>query len=225
MNWHSFFNFLDWEVIVGSLPNLLAGAQLTIYIAVFGLIGGGIVGAVTGLARAYGDNVSRAAAMLYVGLFRGTPLLVQLMFIYFALPGMLGIRMDAITASILTIALNSGSYIAEIVRGAFLSVSRGLAEAGLALGLPKWRVLMFVLGPVAIRRMIPSLGNQCIISLKDTSLVSVLGIGELVRRGQEEVSASFMATEVWASVAVIYLIIIGAMALVLRLIEQRMRIL
>lgn len=225
MDLKNFFNFLDWGVMFGMLPNLLDGAKLTIYIAFLGLIGGAFIGAVMGLARAYGDAVSRAIALIYVGFFRGTPMLVQLMFIYFALPGMLNLRMDAVTASILTVALNSGSYIAEIVRGAFLSVSKGLAEAGLALGLPRWRVLIFVLGPVAFRRMIPSLGNQCIISLKDTSLVSILGIGELVRRGQEEVSVSFMATEVWASVALIYLIIIGVMALVLRVVEQRMRML
>lgn len=220
-----YLNFLDWQVVWSIIPNLLSGTWLTICIAFFGLIGGFIIGAAAGLARAYGDIVSRTIAVVYIGLFRGTPMLVQLMFVYFALPGMLGIRMSALTAAILTIMFNSGAYIAEIVRGAFLSVSKGLAEAGLALGLPRWRVLAFVLGPVAIRRMIPALGNQCIISLKDTSIVSIIGIGELVRRGQEEVSVNFMATEVWATVAVIYLVIIGAMALGLRLIEQRMRML
>ncbi len=221
----SYLNFLDWNVVYGMLPALLEGAQLTIIIAFFGIVGGIVIGTICGLVRAYGNAPSRAVVIIYIGLFRGTPMLLQLMFIYFALPGILNIRISAMDASILAVAFNSGAYIAEIVRGAFLSVSKGLAEAGLALGLPRWRVLAFVLGPVAVRRMIPALGNQSIISLKDTSLVSIVGLGELMRRGMEEVATNFMPTEVWGTVAVVYLVIVGVMALVLRQIEQRMRML
>ena len=92
------------------------------------------------------------------------------MFLYFALPVLAGVRMEPITAAILAIIVNAGAYIAEIVRGAFLSIPKGLTEAGLAIGLPQWKVLLYIVGPLAFRRLIPPLGNQFIVSLKDTEL-------------------------------------------------------
>ncbi len=92
---------------------------------------------------------------------------------------LLDVRIIPLTAAITAIVINAGAYIAEIVRGSFLSIHRGLREAGLALGLPFWKVLVFVVGPLAFRRMIPALGNQFIVSLKDTSLFIVIGVGEL----------------------------------------------
>ncbi|MBP8795098.1 MAG: ABC transporter permease subunit, partial [Brachymonas sp.] len=102
---------------------------------------------------------------------------------------------------------------------------KGLREAGLALGLPTWRVLMFVVGPVAFRRMTPPLGNQFIVSLKDTSLFIVIGVGELTRQGQEIMAANFRAVEIWTSVALLYLLMIGSLTFALRMVEKRMRIL
>ncbi|VAX01800.1 Glutamine ABC transporter, permease protein GlnP, partial [hydrothermal vent metagenome] len=141
------------------------------------------------------------------------------------LPVLADIRIDPFSAAVLAIVLNAGAYIAEIVRGAFISVSKGLSEAGLALGLPGWKVLTYIVGPVAFRRLIPPLGNQFIISLKDTSLFIVIGVGELTRTGQEIMAANFRAVEIWSAVAVFYLIMTGTLTLILRLIEKRMRIL
>lgn len=215
----------DFSVILDSLPLLLKGAKTTIYITVTGLIGGVIVGLVFGLMRAYGNKALNGLATIYIELVRGTPIIVQVMFIYFALPVMIGMRVDALSAAIAAIVINAGAYIAEIVRGAFLSVPQGLTEAGLVLGVPRWRVLTFVVGPVAFRRLIPPLGNQFIVSLKDTSLFIVIGVGELTRQGQEIMAANFRAVEIWTAVAIIYLIMIGIMTLALRLVENRMRIL
>ena len=215
----------DFSVIANSMPALMRGAKTTIYITVVGLVGGVIAGLVFGLMRAYGGRVLNGLALVYVELVRGTPIIVQVMFIYFALPVLMGIRIDAMTAAITAITINAGAYIAEIVRGAFLSVPKGLSEAGQALGVPRWRVLAFVVGPVAFRRLIPPLGNQFIVSLKDTSLFIVIGVGELTRQGQEIMAANFRAVEIWSAVAVIYLIMIGIMTLGLRIIEKRMRIL
>lgn len=215
----------DWSVIVGALPALLQGARLTVLITIAGLIGGTLLGVLFGLMRAYGKGVVSSIGFAYVGLVRGTPIVVQVMFIYFALPGLLGVRVDPMTAAIVSIVVNSGAYIAEIVRGAFLSVPKGLSEAGLAMGLPRWRVLSFVVGPVAFRRMTPALGNQFIVSLKDTSLFIVIGVGELTRQGQEIMAANFRAIEIWTAVAVIYLMLIGLLTMALRTVERRMRIL
>jgi glutamine transport system permease protein len=215
----------DVSVIVKAIPALLQGAKLTVLITVVGLLGGTVVGLVFGLMRAYGNRLLDALGFLYIELVRGTPIVVQVMFIYFALPVIADIRVDPLTAAIVSIVVNSGAYIAEIVRGAFLSVPKGLREAGLALGMPLWRVLAFVIGPVAFRRMTPPLGNQFIVSLKDTSLFIVIGVGELTRQGQEIMAANFRAVEIWSAVAVIYLCLIGALTFALRTVEKRMRIL
>lgn len=215
----------DWSVIVEAMPTLLVGARVTIIITLLGLAGGMILGVVAGTMRAYGGAVLNTIALAYIELIRGTPMLVQVMFIYFALPMLANIRVDPLSAAITAIMINAGAYIAEIVRGALLSVNKGLREAGLALGLPTWKVLFYIIGPLAFRRMIPPLGNQFIISLKDTSLFIVIGVGELTRQGQDIMSTTFRAVEVWAAVAILYLIMTGTMTLALRITEKRMRIL
>ncbi|MBP2491116.1 glutamine ABC transporter permease GlnP (plasmid) [Rhizobium leguminosarum] len=215
----------EWSVVWQALPELFKGAQLTVMIALAGLVGGLIIGIVAGLMRAYGNVVLNAIAFIYVELIRGTPIVVQVMFIYFALPLVADIRINPITAAITAIVVNAGAYIAEIVRGSFLSIHKGLKEAGLALGLPLWKVLFYVIGPLAFRRMIPALGNQFIVSLKDTSLFIVIGVGELTRQGQEIMAANFRAVEIWSAVAVFYLIMTGTLTLILRVTEKRMRIL
>ncbi|MFC0218620.1 glutamine ABC transporter permease GlnP [Pseudochelatococcus lubricantis] len=216
---------IDWSVILTFLPQLLAGAKITILITVIGLLGGTIIGTIAGLMRAYGGPVLNTIAFVYVELIRGTPIVVQVMFLYFAMPILVGLRIDPMSAAVLAIVVNAGAYIAEIVRGAFLSISKGLTEAGLALGLPQWKVLAYIVGPLAFRRLIPPLGNQFIVSLKDTSLFIVIGVGELTRTGQEIMASNFRAVEIWTAVAVIYLFLTGAMTIVLRTIEKRMRIL
>ncbi|KMO21216.1 glutamine ABC transporter permease GlnP [Methylobacterium platani] len=215
----------DWSVIWAALPELLRGARLTILIALAGLAGGLVLGLIAGLMRAYGNIVLNTIALIYVELIRSTPIIVQVMFIYFALPLLLDVRINPLTAAITAIVINAGAYIAEIVRGSFLSIHRGLREAGLALGLPFWKVLVFVVGPLAFRRMIPALGNQFIVSLKDTSLFIVIGVGELTRQGQEIMASNFRAVEIWSAVAVLYLVMTGILTLALRLTEKRMRIL
>ena len=215
----------DWSVIWGALPDLLEGVKLTIWIAVAGLAGGFAVGLLAGLARAYGPLALNVLAQAYIELIRGTPIVVQVMFLYFALPLLAHVRIDGMTAAIVAIAVNSGAYLGEVVRGAFLSIPRGLTEAGLAMGLSMPRVLLKIVGPLAFRRLIPPLGNQCIVSLKDTSLFIVIGVGELTRKGQEIIAGNFRAVEIWTAVACIYLVLTGAMTFVLRVVERRMRML
>ncbi len=215
----------DWTVIEGALPNLLEGTLMTIKITFWGLFGGFLLGALSGVTRAYGNIVLSVIAQVYVAVIRGTPIVVQVMFIYFALPLLADIRVDAEWAAIVTLIINSGAYISEIVRGALLSVHKGLKEAGQAMGLPFHKILFHIIGPVAFRRMIPPLGNQCIISLKDSSLFIVIGVAELTRQGQEIMASNFRAVEIWSAVAIVYLILTGLMALTLHMVERRMRIL
>ncbi|OAJ52138.1 glutamine ABC transporter permease [Paraburkholderia ginsengiterrae] len=215
----------DWSVIWTALPDLITGVKLTVFIAFVGLVGGFVVGVVAGMFRAYGPLALNIAAQVYIELIRGTPIVVQVMFLYFALPLLAHLRIDGLSAAIIAITVNSGAYLAEVVRGALLSIPKGLMEAGLAMGLSMPRVLLKIVGPLAFRRLIPPLGNQCIVSLKDTSLFIVIGVGELTRKGQEIIAGNFRAVEIWSAVAVIYLVLTGAMTLSLRVVEKRMRIL
>jgi len=206
------------------MPELLEGVKLTVFIAAFGLIGGFIVGLIAGMFRAYGPVALNVLAQVYIELIRGTPIVVQVMFLYFALPLLAHIRIDGLTAAIIAITVNSGAYLAEVIRGALISIPKGLMEAGLAMGMSMPRVLLKIVGPLAFRRLIPPLGNQGIVSLKDTSLFIVIGVGELTRKGQEIIAGNFRAVEVWTAVAIIYLVLTGVMTLTLRVVERRMRI-
>lgn len=213
----------DWTVVISALPELLQGLQLTIIIAVVGLAGGIVLGVLAGVALSYGGWLAVVPAQIYVALIRGTPIVVQVMFIYFALPIILGIRLSATSAAIITIIVNSGAYNAEIVRGALHSVPIGLREAGLAMGLPFRTVLAYVIAPIAFRQALPATGNQLVNVVKDTSIFLVIGVGELTRRGQEIMADNFRAVEIWTAVAIIYLIVISLLAFGLRLLERGVR--
>ena len=216
----------DWSVIWPALPALLTGAQMTLWISVLGLAGGIIIGLVAGLARTYGGWITNHIALVFIEIIRGTPIVVQVMYIYFALPmAMPDLRIDTFTAAVISIMINSGAYIAEITRGAVLSIHKGFSEAGLALGLSRRETIRHVIMPLALRRMLPSLGNQLIISIKDTSLFIVIGAAELTRSGQEIIAGNFRALEIWTAVGIIYLIITQVLNLVLRSLEKRMKIL
>lgn len=124
----------------------------------------------------------------------------------------------------MTIMINSGAYIAEITRGSVLSIHNGFREAGLALGLSRRATLRHVIAPLALRRMLPPLGNQWIISIKDTSLFIVIGVAELTRSGQEIIAGNFRALEIWTAVAIIYLCITLILSFILRRLERRLKI-
>ncbi|MBP2170810.1 glutamine transport system permease protein [Erwinia toletana] len=210
-----------WE----SLPLLLQGLQLTLIISLAGLLGGFTIGLLAGTCRALGGKITKTISLIFVELIRGTPIMVQVMFIYFALPMVLPIRIDPVTAAIVTIIINSGAYIAEITRGAILSINKGFKEASLAMGLSQRSTLWFVIMPLALRRMIPALGNQWIISIKDTSLFIVIGVAELTRQGQEIIAGNFRALEVWTAVALIYLLVTLCLSFLLKQLEKRIHIL
>ncbi|KYP01571.1 glutamine ABC transporter permease [Yersinia pestis] len=214
----------EWSAIWPAIPLLLEGAKLTLWISVLGLLGGLIIGVIAGLARAYGGLAEQSYRLSFIELIRGTPIVVQVMFIYFALPMMIPLRIDPFSAAVVTIIINSGAYIAEITRGAVLSIHSGFREAGLALGLSQRGTLLYVIAPLALRRMLPPLGNQWIVSIKDTSLFIVIGVAELTRQGQEIIAGNFRAMEIWSAVAVIYLIITLALSFVLRRLERKLKI-
>lgn len=216
------FNFqFDWQAAIASLPYLLKGLPYTLLISFAGLAIGFIVGIVFGLMRISPTRWLRFPAVVYVEVFRGTPVLVQVLFIFYGLPTLLGGPINALTAGIAAIALNAGAYISEIVRGGVQSIERGQREAGLSLGLSRPQTFRYVIWPQALRRMIPALGNQGIVSIKDTSLFSVIGVGELVRQGQVYIANTFTALEVYFMIALLYLAITLSLSMALSLLERK----
>ena len=178
----------DWSAIWPAIPLLIEGAKMTLWISVLGLAGGLVIGLLAGFARTFGGWIANHVALVFIEVIRGTPIVVQVMFIYFALPMAFNdLRIDPFTAAVVTIMINSGAYIAEITRGAVLSIHKGFREAGLALGLSRWETIRYVILPLALRRMLPPLGNQWIISIKDTSLFIVIGVAELTIETRTEI--------------------------------------
>jgi glutamine transport system permease protein len=216
----------DFEpsVMIDSVPTLMSGAGMTIVITLGGLMFGFALGAVAGLMKLSRSMFVRKIAGLYVEVIRGTPMLVQAMFLYFGLPMALGIRISALAAGIIIIAINSGAYIAEIVRGAVQSIDVGQMEAGRTIGLTRGQTMRYIIWPQAFKRMIPPLGNQFIISLKDTSLLMIIGVGELLRTGDEIVAVNFRAFEVYLTVGLMYLAMTMSIAKVLNIVEKRLHL-
>lgn len=210
----------QWSAVLNAVPTLLSGAKFTLIITVGGLFFGFMLGTITGLMKLSNNPILRPVASAYIEAIRGTPFMVQIMFLYFGVPLALGLRIPPILAAIIALSVNAGAYIAEIVRGAVQSIDRGQIEAGRSIGLTQHQTMLYVVWPQAFRRMIPPLGNQFIISLKDTSLLVVIGVGELTRTGQEIVAENFRAFEVWLAVAVIYFVMTYTLSRILRRVEH-----
>ena len=212
----------NWAGVVDFLPALSRGLYYTLLVSIGGLVIGFILGVLAGLGRISRFKVIYWIASIYIEAIRGTPVLVQAIWIYFALPLIIGSTLPSLVAGIIVIALNSGAYIAEIVRGAVQSIDKGQSEAGRSLGLNQHTTMRYVIWPQAFRRMIPPLGNQFIISIKDTSLLSVILVPELIFQGRLVVANNFNAVEIYTTVAVFYLAITLSLSFVLRFIERRL---
>ena len=192
-------------LVINSFPLLLLGAGVTVEITAMSVALGIIIGLFVGIARIGDIKILRILANIYVDFFRGTPLLVQIFLVYFAVPVITGQRMDPFVAAVSACGINSGAYIAEIFRAGIESVEKGQMEAGRSLGLTWVQTMRYIIVPQAFKRVIPPLGNEFIALLKDSSLVSVIGFEELTRRGQLIIARTYGSLEIWLSVAIIYL--------------------
>ncbi|PTR29594.1 amino acid ABC transporter permease [Pseudomonas sp. GV085] len=210
----------DWQAAFDSVSALLNGLPMTLLISVIGVLIGMVLGVMFGMLRLAPQWYLRVLATVYVEIFRGTPILVQVLFIFYGLPAIIGHPLDPFTAAVAAIAVNSGAYISEVVRGGVGSIDRGQREAGLSLGLGPLQTFTHITWPQALKRMAPALGNQAITSIKDTSLFSVIGIGELVRQGQIYIAATFNALEVYLMIGVLYLAITLSLSALINFYER-----
>ncbi|TFB19495.1 amino acid ABC transporter permease [Filobacillus milosensis] len=202
-----------------SIPYLYEGMKLTLYITIVGLFLGFILGAFAGLGRLSKYSIIRAISTVYVEVTRGTPILAQVLFIYY---GLTVVNIGELTSAIIAITINAGAYIAEIVRGAVHSIDRGQHEAGRSVGLTEKQTMRYIIWPQAFKRMIPPLGNQFIISLKDTSLFSVIAVAEVLYMGKQYYNATFEIFETLIMVCVFYLIITIPTSIILRRVERKL---
>lgn len=210
------------ELFKNSLPSLISGLGVTMKIAVFALVIATIAGIIFGLMSISKSKILRGISIVYIYIVRGTPLMIQAVFIYLGLGQALNVRFDPVLAGIVILGFNAGAYLAEIFRGGIEAVDKGQMEAARSLGLSNSKAMIKVVLPQAIKIMIPSILNQFIIAIKDTSILSVIGIRELMQSGQIIVGTTYKAFEIYGMVAMMYLIIITILTLISKTIERRL---
>ena len=212
----------DFSPVWGGWRELLHGAFVTIEITLGAIILGCLIGLVIGLGRL--DPRRRVIFGLctaYVSFIRGTPLLVQLFIWFFGLPHF-GLNFPAFFCGIVGMGIYSGAYVSEIVRGAIQSIERGQMEAARSLGMPYRMAMREIVVPQAVVRMIPPLGNEFIALIKNSSLVSLLTIADLMHEGQKIISTSYRSLEVYLAIALVYFVLTNLTGLGLRLVERRL---
>ena len=197
-----------WDLLAQATPALLQGLWYTLLATAISLVFAMILGIAFGFLKLSPNWLLRGIASTYVNIFRGTPVLVQAFFFYFGVPAATGIQMDALTAGIVTLSLNAGAYITETVRSGIQAVDPGQMEASRSLGLGWGKSMQKVVLPQAFKVMTPSLINQFIITLKDTSLLSVLGLAEMTYQGRIIIASTYRAFEIWIIVGVMYFVVI-----------------
>jgi polar amino acid transport system permease protein len=191
---------------------------LTLAVVVFGLV----IGLVAGLAQLSRFGWLRWTSWFYIEIFRLTPLLVQLLWFYYGLPILMGIEITATTACVLNLSLYGGSFYAEVIRGGIVSIEAGQSEAGLALGMTPGQVMRRIVLPQAVKRMLPPLMNQSIIQFKNTSLVSVLAVPDLLYQAQSAAMDTYRPLEVYTTIALIYFVVLLPATAFVKVSEKRL---
>ncbi|MBB5181414.1 polar amino acid transport system permease protein [Planomicrobium koreense] len=209
------------DTIRNAMPYLMEGLQVTLYIFIIAIILGFIIGLIVALLRLAPFKILNWIAKFFVDAIRGTPFIVQLFFIYFGLNSLGFFSMDNTTAGIVTVAINAGAYFSEIIRAGIQSIDRGQTEAARSLGLNATQNMRYIILPQAFRRMLPTITNQAIISLKDTSLLSVIGIADLTQEGRIQASQTFEAFTIYLTLGVIYFIVIYLLSMLASFVERK----
>jgi polar amino acid transport system permease protein len=198
------------------------GLGVTVLYTVLTVVAGLAIGLLTGILRTTAPRWVSIPLRGYIEVFRCTPLLVQLVWVYYALPVLIGVDMSATTACFVTLSLYAGAFYAEIFRGGIEAIDRGQWEAGHAIGMGQARIFRRIILPQAIQVMVPSFINQTIMQLKNTSLVSTVAVGDLLYQGSVITAASYRPLEVYTTVAVLYFVVLFPLTLVADQLEQRL---
>lgn len=212
-----------WDIIVEYAPFLWKGTLLTIGLSIASILLGVILGLFIGLGKTIKNKVLAFPFIFYITIFRGTPLFLQILIVYFGVvPAILG-ETNGIVAGIVAMSLNSAAYVAEIFRAGIQSIDRGQMEGARSLGMTHAQAMRYVILPQAFKRMIPPLGNEFIVLLKDSSLLSVVAVPELMYYGKAMGGQYFKVWEPYLSTAVIYLILTIMLSFLLKRLEERLK--
>jgi len=215
-------------------PLLLKGAWTSLYLSFLGTSIGFIVGLLVAIVRTIPDppktkrvrywalKAVKAFLAAYIEVFRGTPLMVQAMVIYYGLMKFASLRLPLIVASMVIVGSNTGAYMAEIMRSGIISVDKGQTEAAVSLGMTHWQTMSSVILPQAIRNVLPSVGNEFVVNVKDTSVLNVIAVSELYFVGKSASGTYLKYFEVYTIIAVMYLIMTSTLSRILKHIEKKM---
>ena len=225
---------LEWVITIVSnnWPMFIRGAGMTLLISIVGTILGAIIGLLAGVIRTIplperkGKRiilkVVNILLSMYIEFFRGTPMIVQAMVIYYGSALAFGVNMDLLTAAIFIVSINTGAYMAEIVRGGVISIEKGQFEAAQAIGMNHIQTMWNVILPQVIRNILPATGNQFIINIKDTSVLNVIGVTELYFQTKSVAGNNFRYFESFFVACVLYFVMTYAVTLILRYFERKL---
>ncbi len=224
----------EWviRIITENWPMFLRGAGITLYISIIGTIIGSIIGLLVGMIRTIPTpdrgpkkiilKIINAILSIYIEFFRGTPMIVQAMVIYYGSALALGVDMDRVAAAIFIVSINTGAYMSEIVRGGIVSIDKGQFEAAQAIGMNHIQTMLHVVLPQVIRNILPATGNEFVINIKDTSVLNVISVSELFFATKSIAGNNFRYFESFFVACILYFIMTFTVTRILRFIERKL---
>jgi polar amino acid transport system permease protein len=215
------FSYFRFETVLPHLPYLLAGARMTIIVSLAALAGALVIGLILALARLSRLRILRAAASLFIDIWRSTPTLAQLLWVYYALPILTGVPLSAFVAGTITLACHYGANLAEVYRAGILAIPSGQTNAGLALGLTRAQTMRRIILPQAVTIMLPLIASQFIVLFKESALVSMISLEELMWHGQSLAGLTMRSVEVFSLVALIYVALTYPQTLLVNWLHRR----
>ncbi|MDM5189862.1 amino acid ABC transporter permease [Bacillus sp. DX4.1] len=214
---------LDFSAITPSIPYILKGLEVTLKIVAVSALIGFVLGTLLALCKIARIRVLNIAADIYTSIFRGTPLVLQLMIIYFGVPQMVGYDIPAFLAAVLAFSLNSGAYMSEVIRAGIQAVDKGQTEAAMALGIPYGKMMRNIILPQALKNILPALVNEFATLTKESAVVTVIGATDLMRRAYIVGGETFKYLEPLLFVGLVYYILVIILTVVGKAIEGRMK--
>ncbi|MGB9840968.1 amino acid ABC transporter permease [Thermovenabulum sp.] len=213
---------LDFTIVLPYITLFIRGSLIAIEITALAVMMGVVIGTFVGMGKMSRIFIIRALCTIYVEVIRGTPLLVQILIFYFGLPQLTGYSLSEFPAAVIALGINSGGYVAEIVRGGILAVDKGQMEAARSLGMSYAQAMRYIILPQAFKKMIPPLGNEFITLLKNSSLATTIGFPELTRAAQVVAGNTYRPFEPYITAALFYLIMTLSFTQLLGVVERRL---
>ncbi|MEI5906690.1 amino acid ABC transporter permease [Bacillus spongiae] len=212
------------DLFISNWPFFYEGLKVTVYVTMVTLLAGFILGLVLAWLRSHKFKPFKWLALTIINVIRGTPVLIQLFFLYFGLNSFSWITMAPLTAGMIGITVNAGVYFSEIIRSGIESIDKGQTEAARTLGLSKFKTMRYIVLPQAFRRMIPAFMNQVTITLKDTSLLYTIGVAELTQQGFIIIGRTYASFEIWSIVLLSYFVMVYGLTKVSHLLERKLQL-